>query len=140
MMRLGAKCVVAVLAVALLHASACGPGARREPQAGGEWVRGPDSASEIDGDLDKAAERWRREISEQSWRKDAQTLALADDPAAEAASGEGTLEAGDEVAPPVPTTFWGRIKAGSDKVGKVGFAVMAVAVTIAVLVAPYLLL
>lgn len=152
MMRLRAHCVVALLALALLHAGACGPGARREPQKGGEWVRGPEGASEIDGDLDRAAERWRYEISEQRWREDARVLALADDSATAASDERPAVSDGDEQdrlpavghsdeqdKPPAPTTFWGQIKAGADAVGKAGFAAVAVAVTVAALVAPYLL-
>jgi hypothetical protein len=128
----------AVLLLLLGPLGACGPSAQSRPRAEDEWGLA-ETPREIDGDMDAAEARWRREIAAERSGDD-ERLLTDDPPAAPGAYGKVAFTEGADVGPPVPPTFWGRVKAGADTVGKASFAVLSVAVTLGMLVAPYLLL
>ena len=110
------------------------PHARAEDELGFEGI-----PHEIDGDLDAAEVRWRKEIAAERWSDD-ENLLTDDPPKTPAAYGKVAFAEGAEVGPPAPRTFWSRVKAGADTAGKATFAVLSVAVTLGIIVAPYLLL
>lgn len=94
-----------------------------------------DAPSPVTGNFDDAEARWRDDIAgERTTDPDA---LLKDDPAGEAER-YGNVAFKDE--PPPPTTFWGKVKAGAETVGKASFAALSVLVTLGMMVAPYLLL
>jgi hypothetical protein len=92
-----------------------------------------DSPSTINGNLDDAETRWRNEIAgERTTDPDA---LLTDDPPGEPER-YGEVAFQDEA----PKTFWGKVKAGAETVGRASFAAMSVLLTLGMMVAPYLLL
>jgi hypothetical protein len=117
---------------------ACGPSAQPHTRGADEWDAF-DAPHEIDGDLDAAEVRWRKEIEAERWSDDDRLL-TDDPPGAPADYGKVASSDGAKSDPPVPPTFWGRVRAGADKVGKASFAFLSVAVTLGIMVAPYLLL
>jgi hypothetical protein len=97
-----------------------------------------DAPSLISGNLDDAETRWRKEIAgERATDPDA---LLTDDPPGEPHSYGKVAFEDAEPAEPKPTTFWGKMKAGAETVGKVSFAAVSVLVTLGMMAAPYLLL
>ncbi len=50
------------------------------------------------------------------------------------------FDANGDVEKPPPTTFWGKVQAAAESVGRASFAAMTVVVTLGMMVAPYLLL
>lgn len=120
---------------------ACGPSPQPHARGADEWGMA-DTPHEIDGDFDAAEARWRKEIAAERWSDD-EKLLTDDPPAAPAAYGKVAFTEGAEVGPPAPLaprTFWSRVKAGADTAGKATFAALSVAVTLGMIVAPYLLL
>ncbi len=130
-------------------ASACGPTAAQRAHEGTEdEIVGP----RIADDWDASEARWRKDIASERWSNDDMNLLTDDPPAkpddygkvakadsAETAS-DGDAFFGDEPQGPPPSGFWGHVKAGANSFGKASFAVLTVAVTVGMAVAPYLLL
>src|SRR4051812_3878479 len=132
-----------VLCVVVVLMSACSantqPNARKDHE---EEMLGPKVAE----DFDASEQRWRKDIADARWSDDDMNL-LTDDPPKDAAS-YGQV-AGHEGVKHLSATshdpfaedeenaeshgFW-------DKVGKASFSVLSVAVTVGMMVAPYLLL
>lgn len=127
------------IAIAVALVGACGtPKRTSNPE---EWSR----RAEVDGDFDKAEDRWRREIAANPWSEDDMNL-LTDDPpgapdsygsvtAADPALSGGAVSLDDPPAEGAEESdeFW------SD-VGKAGFSAFTVLFTVGIAVAPYLLL
>lgn len=117
---------------------ACGPSVQPHTRGADEWDAA-DMPHEIDGNLDAAEARWRKEIEAERWSDDDKLL-TDDPPGAPSDYGKVASSVGAKTDPPVPQTFWGRMQTGADKVGKATFAFLSVAVTLGMMVAPYLLL
>jgi hypothetical protein len=130
--------VVAMLLIAVAHLDACTPAARERNVD--DWANDP-RPSMIDGDLDAAEMRWRKEI--EASRAGEDRLLTDDPPGAPSSYGKVASSDGAEAAetedPPPPATFWGRFKAGADTFGKASFAALTVVVTLGMMAAPYLI-
>jgi len=123
--------------VVLFQSVACGPppsGKINDP-----WAEEEERQSEIDGDLDRAEMRWRREIARSRHQDEQDMRLLSDDPPQDASEyGEVVSENGDPAEAPRPSTAWERFKARSRTVGRATFAFMTVAITLGMMAAPYL--
>ena len=119
------------VAIAATVIAGCGP---VTPQARLDPFFDDDAPSPVAGNFDDAEARWRNDIGgERTTDPDA---LLKDDPPGEAER-YGNVAFKDE---PPPPTFWGKVKAGAETVGKASFAAVSVLVTLGMMVAPYLLL
>lgn len=126
----------ATLLVVLLQGVACGPppsGKVNDP-----WAEDADRQSEIDGDLDRAEMRWRREIARSRHQDEEDMRLLTDDPAQDPSEyGQVVSENGDPAEGSRPLTGWDLFKSRARTFGRATFAFMTVAITLGMMVAPY---
>ena len=133
-----------VLCVLALLAAACG--AKTQPNARQDHEAEMLDNTKIADDFDDSEQRWRKDIADARWSDDDMNL-LTDNPPKDPASygkvagHDGVKHASAKSDDPfaedddngAPRGFW-------DKVGKASFSVLSVAVTVGMMVAPYLLL
>jgi hypothetical protein len=113
----------------------CGPPAPQQQPRHDPFFDDDEPAS-MSNNLDDAETRWRKEL-EGERNSDPDAL-LTDDPPGKP-DRYGDVAFKDETPPP-PATFWEKMKAKSETVGRASFAALTVLVTLGMMVAPYLLL
>jgi hypothetical protein len=126
--------VVAMALIVLALAGACSSTSRSKHTSDPKsWA----VQAEVDGDFDKAEERWRREIAANPWSEDDMNLLTDDPPPGAVESGAVAVGNGEQVASAETADeddgFWG-------KFGKASFSAFTVLFTVGMAVAPYLLL
>ncbi len=125
------------LVVILLQSIACGP--PRRGSVDDNWTEEVDAKSEIDGDLDRAEMRWRREIARSRHQDEEDMRLLTDDPPQDPSEyGDVASENGDPDEARRPPTSWEKFQSGARTFGRATFAFMTVAVTLGMMAAPYL--
>lgn len=132
--RLGA----AVMLVALVALGACAS-TTSQPQVEGPTPQARPPAR-VARSFDESEARWRKELEAERARDDDDFAVLRDDPLPDEDGGSSFDEPEAQDGPPPPKTFWGRVKSGADTFGKATMVVMGVFVSVAMMVAPYLLL
>lgn len=129
--------LLVALVVVLLQGVACGP--PRHGSLDDNWAEEVDAKSEIDGDLDRAEMRWRREIARSRHQDEEDMRLLTDDPPHDPSEyGHVASENGDPDEARRPPTFWEKFQSRARTFGRATFAFMTVAVTLGIMAAPYL--
>ncbi len=144
--------IVMLLAMLVAGCATAQPRARDADQ---DEILGPKIAE----DWDEAESRWRKDIASERWSEDDMNLLTDDPPSAPGSYGhvagsaahdandvdrdlDDALDehADDGASAPPPHGVWGHVKSGANSVGKASFAVLSVAVSLGMMIAPYLLL
>src|SRR5438874_595287 len=101
------------LMIAMTLTVSCGPPAHQGLQ---DPFFAEDAPSPVGENLDEAEAKWRRELEHE--RSNDPDALLTDDPAGKPADYGNVASPDDER----PKTFWGKMKAGAETVGKASFA------------------